>query len=400
MATPTSSLTWLEIDKAAFFHNILQYKTAIGNGCLAAVIKSNAYGHGQELIAQLCQENQHVDWLCVANLSEAIQLRKQGITKPILILSYIDADLVYAAQYDIDFICYEKDLLEQANATGALVGKKLKIHIKVDTGVSRFGLMPEDVLPFITYAQTLPHIHMNGIFTHFAQAQQEDQTFTQKQLRAFLDLLESLQTQSIHIPFRHCANSAATTTIQAGPCNLFRVGAGLYGMWPSEIVKQRTIAQFSDFSLKQVLTWKTTILDVRTIPAHTPVGYDGTFVTTRVTNIALAPVGYYEGYDRRLSNTGQVIIKNMPAPVIGRICMNILMIDVTDIPHVHKGDIAILLGDYPGLTPNDIAQRAKSFNPREIASRLHTTIPRIVVSNDAQLTISSTIEPKTMSLSI
>lgn len=379
MAEHLISSTWIELNRSAFFNNSQQYKKAINDGFLAAVVKSNAYGHGQAEIARLCQEDTNIDWLCVATLSDAIQLRQQGISKPILVISHIDANLMYAARYDIDVICYEKEMLDYANMISAQCGKNLRIHIKVDTGVSRFGLFPDDVLPFIHYAQTLPFIHINGIFTHFAQSQQEDQTFTLEQYKKFCALLEALATYAIHIPFRHCSNSAATTVVPSHHCNLFRVGAGLYGMWPSESVKQRTLIRFPTFSLQQILSWKSTILALRNIPAGTPVGYDSTFITKRATRIALAPVGYYEGYDRRLSNRGHVLLRDMLAPVIGRVCMNIIIIDVTDIPTACKGDDILLIGDYPGLRTTDIAEQMQSFNPREVTSQLNAIIPRIIL---------------------
>lgn len=377
-----SPLNWMEINATAFNHNIEQYKHIVGTGNLAAVIKSNAYGHDMHLIAKLCEQNPHVDWLCVANLSDAIALRAENITKPILILSYLDEDVHLAGLHDIDFVCYETDLLERANQAGAAIDKKLNIHVKIDTGVSRFGLMPDEAIAFIQKAVNLPYINVRGIFTHFAQAQQADQSYTYEQLSIFNAILSQLDELGIDITYKHCANSAATTILEPGRCNFFRVGAGLYGIWPSEFVHITTRQKYPDFSLEHVLTWKTTVIGMRTIPAGSTIGYDRTFTTTRDTTIALLPVGYFEGYDRRLSNTGMVAIHDSLAPIVGRVCMNVIMVDVTEIKQIKKGDIALLIGSYQGIRPMDIAQQTGSMNAREILARLNMQIPRVLVEKN------------------
>ncbi|MCL4229853.1 alanine racemase [Candidatus Dependentiae bacterium] len=375
----TSPLSWIEISKNALDHNINQYKQALGSKQLAAVIKSDAYGHGQLLIAQIYQNNRKVSWLCVSNLSEALFLRNHGITKPILVLGHIDAPLDTIINKNIAFICYEKDLLEHANTVGSYYGASLPIHLKIDTGLSRFGLSPEKALDFIGYAHTLPHITLQGIFTHFAQSQHEDQAFTIEQHRIFTKLLEEITSSGIKIPIRHCANSAAATLLDDDVCTLARIGIGLYGIWPSEAVYINTQTRHPDFNLKHVASWKTRITHIRTLPAGITIGYDRTFTIQQPTRIALLPVGYYEGYDRRHSNNGSVIIRNSAAPVLGRVCMNVTMIDITGIPQAITGDTVFLLADHPGVTPHELAQRIQSFNPREILTRIHKDIPRMIV---------------------
>ncbi len=385
----TSPLTWMEIDKGAFCHNVAQFKRIIGAGNLAAVIKSNAYGHDLHLIAQLCEKNPQVDWLCVASLSEALTLRAHSIKKPILVLSYIDADLQLAAAHDIDIICYEKELLDHAHQIGAALNKKINIHVKIDTGLARFGLAPRDALTFIRYATKLPYVHVNGIFTHFAQSQDEDQSFTDTQDQLFQNLIVQLAHEGINFPLRHCANSAAALLRSPGQCNFFRVGAGLYGLWPSEFTRTTTQEKYPDFELKTILTWKTTITSLHHLEAGCTVGYDRTFITNRPTTIALLPVGYYEGFDRRLSNAGMIRVHDVLVPIVGRVCMNVIMADVTDIKQVKKGDIAQLIGDHEGIRPTDIAAQSKSFNAREIVSRLNAQIPRIVTGKENVLRFSA-----------
>lgn len=375
----TSPLSWIEISKNALNHNIHQYKRALGSKQLAAVIKSDAYGHGQLPIAHICQENKEVDWLCVSNLSEALVLRNHGITKPILVLGHIDASLDIIVNKSIAFICYEKNLLEHANAVGLRHGASLPIHLKIDTGLSRFGLISEEALDFIRYAQTLPGVNLQGIFTHFAQSQHEDQAFTIEQHRIFTQLIEKIRSFGIEIPIKHCANSAAATLLDDDTCTMARIGIGLYGIWPSESAYINTQERYPDFNLEQVARWKTRITYIRTLPAGITVGYDRTFTIQQPTRVALLPIGYYEGYDRRHSNNGSVIIHNIAAPVLGRICMNVTLVDITHIPQAIVDDTVLLLADHPGITPHELAQRIHSFNPREILTRIHKDIPRIVI---------------------
>jgi alanine racemase len=371
--------TWIEISISAFYHNIAHYKKVIGSGHLAAVIKSNAYGHDQIVIARLCEQHADVAMLCVANLSEAVALRMQGIKKPILVLNTIDMDISYAAHHSIAIMCYEKEVLDYAHSVGKSLNIPILVHVKVDTGMARFGLLPEECIPFIHYARTLTHVVIDGIFTHFAQSQHEDQHYTYEQHAIFQQLLATLTTYGIACTYRHAANSAAATTLEPRLCNFFRIGIGLYGIWSSAATQQRTLDRYPNFSLKPVLTWKAIIMALRTIPAGSSVGYDRTYTTTRTTTSALLPIGYYEGYDRRLSNNGMLVVHGRLVPIIGRVCMNVIIADVTDLPFVKKGDHATILGDMPGIHPWSMAQQTGSLNPREFIARLHGDIPRIMV---------------------
>jgi len=372
---------WIEIDAQAFNHNIAQYKKLLGNNYLAFVIKGNAYGHGQQLMAKLAQENPEVDWLCVANLSEAVNLRNIGITKPILVMSCVDLPLSLAATHDIDIICYDLPMLFEANAIGTQLQKPINIHIKIDTGLSRFGLMPHEALPFIQQARELPWINVNGVFTHFAQSQKEDQSYTQMQHERFANLLRELKTLNIDISYRHCANTAAVSMVNSPECNFARVGAGIYGFWPSEKVRAQAAQKVPGIEVQPLLSWKTQVTALRTLPAGTHVGYDITFTTERETKVAIVPVGYFEGFDRRASNNGKMLINGNLVPVIGRVCMNATLLDITDCPDVKIGDEVTIIGKHPELTPAAIAQRIASFNAREITTRLNPEVERKIVNN-------------------
>ena len=378
----TRPYTWIEINKHAFFANITHYKKAIGDATLSVVVKANAYGHGLKEIAQLCQENNNVDWLCVVGLSEALALRAHNFKKHILVLNLIDEDPSTAIEHDIDLTVYDEHNLKALNELGSKLQKPANIHIKIDTGLSRFGFFPKQALKIIEYAHGLPFINLRGIFTHCSEADAQDQTFTKHQLQSFNQLLHAIKKKGIPIPLKHAFNSAATTTYPLGLCNFVRVGAGAYGLWPSEINKKLTQKKYPDFQLTPILTWKTKILEIKQVPAGSFVSYGRTFQAQRTSMLAFLPIGYFDGYDRRLSNCGIVSIKKANnlfyAPVVGVVCMNTTIIDVTNIPGTNIGDEIILIGPYKNLTATNLADNIKSYNPREIVTRLNPSIPRII----------------------
>ncbi|MDR3550309.1 MAG: alanine racemase [Candidatus Babeliales bacterium] len=368
-------LTWIEVDAKALAHNIAQYKSIVKNTLLAPVIKSNAYGHGIELIAKLLDENSNVDFLCTVSLSESLLLRSIGIKKPLLVLSIIDGDLHQAAQQDIALILYDMRTALAINEAGKKCNKKIAVHIKVDTGLSRLGLLATHVIPFIKELCLLPFISIQGIFTHFATSERTDQTHTDGQIAQFTNIIYQLDQLGIHIPLRHASCSAAITANQASHFTMVRTGIGIYGLWPSAQNKQLTSTIFPHFSLKPVLSWKTTIIQIKEISAGSFVGYDISYQATKPTRIATLPVGYWDGYDRKLSNTGSVLINNQLARVVGRIAMNLMMVDITDI-QASVGDQVTLLGNHHTITADDIAHTCQSIN-YQIVTSINPLLPRI-----------------------
>jgi len=369
---------WVEISKRALYHNIAQYKKFIGGKSLAPVIKSNAYGHGLQEIARICQGNSQVDWLCTAMLREAITLRNLGITKPILVLSYLGGALEQAILEDISLAVYDVETITCLNEIGKQLDKPCKIHIKIDTGLSRLGVFADNAMDIIQYARSLDYIEVEGIWTHCAESQLEDRTFTNIQIKRFERLIKSLEIAGIKIKLVHISNSSGTTTIQSKYDNFCRVGIGIYGYWPSEYARRATQLIHPDFRLKPVLTWKTQIIGIKEIPVGGFVGYNRTYRTTRPTKIALLPVGYFDGYARRLSNKGIVMVNNQYAPVVGLVCMNLLSIDVTDLKPITVGDEVTLVGDADGICAGDISQLIQ-VNPREVTTSIHPDVPRIIV---------------------
>ncbi len=383
MATPAQR-TWIELSKSAFEHNIALYKRILGPDVkLAVVVKSNAYGHGLFEIAQLCEANNAIDWLCITSLSEALQLRKYGITKPLLVLCILDDSLAQAIENNIDIVVYDLTTVNMLNAIGASVQKKAYVHIKIDTGLSRFGFIAHEALAYIQAIARMPWISIRGICSHFSQADHEDQSFTQEQLQKFLSLLEELANNSITIPLQHIGNTAASTSLIPSQKTFVRIGAGAYGLQPSAFTIKKAQEQHHPFILKPVMSWKTTIMHIRTVPANTPVGYGRSFITKQASTLAIIPVGYYEGYDRRFGNKGTVWITTQQglfsAPIIGRICMNVSMIDISHIPSARVGDEVTLLGSHPHITAHELAHTIEGFNPREITTRINPIVQRLVI---------------------
>ncbi len=368
--------TWLEIDKQALEHNIKSYKKITQPALLALVIKSNAYGHGMQEIAALCDKNNLVDYLCTVSLSEAFQLRSKGIKKPIVALSILDENFEKALLHSIDVAVYDMQTVLQLNAVGQIAQKKVNIHIKIDTGLSRLGFLVNDALPIIKQIYQLPYITIKGIFTHFAEAENSDQTFTNQQISRFTMLLDTLEKEGIIIPLKHSSCSAAATANSLSHFTMARVGIGLYGLWPSPENKHITNNMHPHFSLKPVLTWKTRILQIKEVTAGSSIGYDRTFFAEKPMRIAILQNGYWDGYDRQLSNKGIVMINNHYARVVGRVAMNLCMIDITSLP-VSLNDEVILLGNYPGVTADDLADRCQTIN-YEIVTRINPQLPRII----------------------
>jgi len=369
--------SWVEIDTQALQHNLASYKNIIKPALLAPVIKSNAYGHGISLVASICEQTAAVDMLCVVNVSEALYLRSMGIKKPLLVLSILRDDVQAAILQDIQLVVVDLATAITLNDLGKKLGKKVEIHIKIDTGLSRLGFLSCDAFETITLIHKLQFIIIKGIFTHFADSENIDQTFTNQQIARFNTLIEALEDHGISIPLRHTSCSAAITANIQSHFTLSRVGIGIYGLWPSHENKKLTHSYYPSFSLKPALTWKTAIMQLKEIPVGSSIGYDCTHTVDRASMIAVLPIGYWDGYDRGFSNTGQVMIKNKLAPVVGRVAMNLTMIDVTDLDAC-VGDEVILLGNAPGVSAEDLAMRCQTIN-YEIVTRINPLLPRIGV---------------------
>ena len=369
--------SWVEVDKNAFECNILSYKQALDQAKLIAVVKSNAYGHGIAQIASICEQNIAIDMIAVVCLQEALFLRSINIKKDILILSILNGCFEEAISQNIDLVAHDIDVIIELNNVGKKLNKKANIHLKVDTGLSRLGSDVKTILKHIKQIYDLPFINIRGIFTHFADAESEDQSFTNYQIEQFSYLITQLEAMNITIPFKHASCSASATANKNSHFNAVRAGIGLYGLWPSDDNKKIAKQVFPEFCLKPVLTWKTRIIQIKDISAGSFIGYDRTHKVERDSRIAVLPVGYWDGYDRRLSNNSKVLINKKLAPLVGRISMNLCMVDITGL-NVSMDDDVILLGSNPEITAEDMAQRCRTIN-YEIVTRINPLIPRFVV---------------------
>ncbi len=384
--------SWLEISESAFRHNIQQLRALLGSTELALVVKSNAYGHGMHEIAQLSEQLPEISWLCTAGLQEAIDLKtKSKTTKKVLALSYLDADAESAAKYGIHCGIYDYHTAYGLNQAAQHIGKPLAVHIKVDTGMSRLGVPPEQVVSFIRQLQTLSHITIYGIFTHLCDTANPDATFSQLQLARFNAVLLELESVGIRIPLSHALSSSGLSVATSQKYNLLRAGALAYGMWKSHEQQQLVSTLYPGFNLQPVMSWKTHIAQIKQIPKDSYIGYNCTYKTSRQSTIALLPVGYWDGYPRGLSNNGFVVVKNQKAPVVGIVSMNLTAIDITAIPNVTMHDIVTLVG-HEQISLIQVADYASTI-PNEIATRISSSLPRVILpQNQLPLNISKTRE--------
>lgn len=364
--TPINNQTYLEINSSAFNHNVAYYKNKIGQqNSLAAVIKGNGYGHGLMQIALLCEQSEHINWVCVAQLSEALSLQNI-VTKPILVLGYSDVNPEYAAYKNIHFMIDHVEYAQNLNEIGKKYRCQFNVHVKIDTGLSRMGVMVEHADDFIQQLKQLPYITIAGIYSHFS-ASDTNPEFTQHQFIQYNRLLDQLSTHMSLPAYIHMSNSASISTVKYPErFNFFRVGLGIYGFGPDRV------------HLQPVMTWKTHIVNSKIVPAGSYISYAGSYKTTRHTRIALLPVGYYDGYDFRFSNKAFVLINGQYAPVIGRIAMNITIIDITDIK-AEKNDEAILIGQHEKVDLHYLTALAEIKNVREIITGINAAIVRIIV---------------------
>ena len=379
----TTMRTWIEINQDHFNHNISQYKKVIGNRNLSIVIKANAYGHSITHIAQLAEGNPDVHSFCVATIDEALSIRAIGAAKPILITSVLDGDPSSIINKNVSLAIYDAESARFLQSIGAKHNAIFPVHIKVDTGLSRLGIAPERARDYIRLIQSMPNLSIQGIYSHCAESNKAENSFTLQQRDLFQAVIEQLLKEGLQFPFIHFANSAATTSLDLPFCNLFRVGVGIFGLWPSLDNKLITQEKYPWFDLKPILTWKTTVRSIKEVSAGSFIGYDRTFQAKTNMCIAAIPVGYYDGYDFRLFNKASVIINGMHAPIVGRVSMNMSTIDVSHIPNIHIGNEAILMGPYSHIHPYELGLLAGNPNVREMTTKINASIARIITHTDA-----------------
>lgn len=369
---------YAKIDLDAAAYNMEQMKNRIGSGArLIAVVKTDAYGHGAVPLAEVFEKLDYVWGYAVASLDEGMILRKHGIKKPVLVLGCIFPD-----QYDdmvrneIRAAVYTEEMARGMAEAARRAGKNAYIHIKIDTGMGRIGFpVSEESAEIIERISRLENIKIEGMFTHFAKADETDKSYTYDQHKKFMWMKEQMEKRGVVIPYYDCDNSAGIIDFPDMKHDLARAGISTYGMYPSEEVNQSAV------DLKPVLSLISHVIFVKTVEPGTSISYGGTFVAPKQMRVATIPVGYGDGYPRSLSNKGSVLIHGKRARILGRVCMDQFMVDVTDIPDVKFMDQAVLIGEDQDdrITVEELAELSGRFN-YEFVCCLGKRIPRVYTS--------------------
>jgi alanine racemase len=369
-------VTWAEIDLEAIAFNIRAFKRHLGEKVkLMAVVKANAYGHGAIPVAESALAA-GAEMVAVHRMIEGIELRKAGIQAPILIMGYTPPDgAELAAAWQLTPSLMTVEFAQALSRRAVALGLKIPVHIKVDSGMSRFGLMPEEVTGFLHSIASLPGIYLEGLFTHFATADWADQSYTRQQLSVFINVQTATRQAGFEFPLVHAANSAAMMILPEAHFDAVRPGIAMYGLAPSN-------EWASPFEIRPALTLKSLVSRIRLLPAGVGVSYGRTYVTTRPTLAALVPVGYGDGFHRSLSNKGSVLIRGRRASILGRVCMDQLVVDASDIPEVQQDDEVVLVGKQGegSIWAEEVATLTGTLN-YEVTSSLLPRVARLYCKN-------------------
>jgi len=383
--------TWIEINLDAIANNVKNIKKLIGEKTeLMAVVKGNAYGHDVlEVIPVVLSSG--ATRLAVARLEEGIFLRKAGITVPVLVLGLtLKQQVELLVSYNITPTVSEYEIIEKLSKFAVKEGKTVKVHIKVDTGMGRIGILPNHILDFVKKVNVLKNIEIEGIFTHFSVADEKDKTYTEEQFKKFMDVLTDLEKEGIRIPVKHVGNSATLLDLPHMWLDLVRPGISIYGLYPSREV-QKTI------KLIPAQTFKTRIVFLKELPAGKNISYGRTYTTKKKrTVVASLAVGYADGYNRQLSNQGEVLVRGKRFPIIGRVCMDQIMIDVTNLPQVEIGDEVVLWGrqGQEEITVEEIAEKIGTINYEIVHMPDIKRVPKLFIKNEKPYKIKNMLGEK------
>ncbi len=368
---------WAEINLDTIATNTKNIKKLIGDKELIAIVKADCYGHGAVDVVPTLLEN-GASRLAVAMLTEAIELRENNINAPIVILGYtplyLGEDLI---NYDIEQTVYDLDYAKELSEIALSLNKKAKIHIAIDTGMGRIGFLPcDDTIKIINEVYNLEGLEVIGIFSHFSTSDEKDKTYANEQLLKFKKVMTDLKALGIKIPLKHISNSGAIIDMPETYLNGVRPGIILYGYYPSKEVYKNNL------SVKPALTLKAKIAHVKELHNDMYISYGKTFKANKKTTVATLPIGYGDGYPRALGENAKVIVNGKFAKIIGRICMDQCMIDVTDIENVKTGDEVIILGEEGKLKFNadNMAEALGTIN-YEILCKIKSRIPRVYIKN-------------------
>lgn len=374
---------WAEVNLDNIINNIKEIKKNINGEEIIAVVKANAYGHGAVDVAPVLIEN-GADRLAVAMLSEALELREAGIKVPILILGYTDvAFSEMLINNDIEQTVYSLDYAKELSKKAEALGKVAKIHIAVDTGMGRIGFLPnEKSVEEVVEISKLSNLRITGIFTHFSNADEQDKSYAHNQIEKFNSFINEIEKREVNLGLKHISNSASIIDIEDAHYNAIRPGIILYGYYPSDYINKDKL------KLMPALSLKCQVIHVKELPKGEYIGYGRKFRTERDSVIATLPIGYADGYIRGLYEKAHVIINGKLAPVVGKICMDQCMIDVTNVGPVKVGDEVVLLGEDNGVKNNadDIAKMLDTIN-YEILCMIGRRVPRIYIKDGKMVNV-------------
>ena len=370
----SKSPTFAEIDLNAFSHNLKQVRLKVGKDRkIISIIKADAYGHGAVEIAKRASVS-GADMFGVSTVGEGIELSEAKIESPILLLGGCSkGDAEWIVSYNLKSIIYSFDAVLSLSKEAERQGKIADVHIKVDTGMGRIGIQSDEVMGLVKKVSSLKNIKIEGILTHFATAYEVDREFTGRQIKTFKAVIDELKKSGFSFSFMHASNSAAIVNYPESYFNTVRPGIILYGSTPFDFPVE-------DFLIKPVMSWKTSIVHLHNTPEKTGISYGRRFVTKRDSIIATIPVGYADGYSRSLSNKVQVLVGGRRVNQIGTICMDMCMIDVTDLPDVKVGDDVVLLGRQGGeeIRVEELASIAGTI-PYEIFCSIGRRVRRVYI---------------------
>jgi len=367
---------WAEIDLGAIANNVREIRRVTKSSAkVLAVVKANGYGHGAVEVSRVALAN-GAQWLGVARMSEGVALREAGLEAPVLVLSYVPPEQAREVlRYRLSQTVYTHDMARVLAEAAAREGTRAKVHIKVDTGMGRIGWVAgQGVVQEILRLAKTPHLEIEGIFTHFADADADDKKYTRRQLELFLEITEALRKGGLDIPLKHAANSPALMEMPETHLDLVRAGIIVYGLYPSGRVVH------SNLKLRPAMSLKAKVAYVKKVPAGYKVSYGCTYTTVNPTVIATLPLGYADGYPRSLSSKGEVLLSGRRVPVIGRVCMDQIMVDAGLTSEVEMGDEAVLIGRQGDeeITADEIAMKIGTIN-YEVVCMVSYRVPRIYV---------------------
>ncbi|WP_422487049.1 alanine racemase [Gudongella sp. DL1XJH-153] len=376
--------SWLEINLDYLKNNIEQIRGHIGTECeIMAVVKSNAYGHGAVTIVKYLQKNCNIKYFSVANIWEALELRREEIDAPILVMSSLmDSQLEEAVKNDITITLFNSETAKKIDEIGKRIGKRPRVHIKIDSGLRRIGLIPgEELQAFAEQIKSTENLDIEGVYSHFAESGNEDKTFTYEQLGIFNEGVSQLRENGIDPKYIHCAASQAILEVPESHFNLVRSGKLTYG-YHGMSHENKTI------ELKPILSWKSAITNILELKKGESIGYSRTFTADKDMKVAVVSVGFGDGYSSLLSNKGSIIINGIKAPIIGRICMDSTFIDITGLDDVRIGDVVTILGREGDaeITKNEICS-ITGQQVSEIIANIGRRVGRFYTGNSSNQTI-------------